>query len=259
MKTQDTALNTELPSKEQEALAQLVQKEETKGAAGTTCIHTNGQPNALQLEESRHDYPLILWHDLTDHQKDDLRLLRQQLTRYEDALRDVRDPQIRSNIDRNYRQIKKCAQALEAKRTKELEQKTKEYKKLDSDQREERLRVYYRDFLKEHEIYYVASSHIYMEYFPDDGKWEEMRTEALHKHYGIRDQQELAAFDDVLEELGRKKVSIECSFFQKNPRVLNLMRRDHWLKPRPGKGATRRPRPLRGEWRAEIRVVGGIS
>jgi hypothetical protein len=25
------------------------------------------------------------------------------------------------------------------------------------------------------------------------------------------------------------------------------------------KGATRRPRPLRGEWHAEIRVVGGIS
>jgi hypothetical protein len=24
-------------------------------------------------------------------------------------------------------------------------------------------------------------------------------------------------------------------------------------------GATRRPRPLRGEWHAEIRVVGGIS
>jgi len=27
-----------------------------------------------------------------------------------------------------------------------------------------------------------------------------------------------------------------------------------WLR-----GATRRPRPLRGEWHAEIRVVGGIS
>jgi hypothetical protein len=25
------------------------------------------------------------------------------------------------------------------------------------------------------------------------------------------------------------------------------------------RGATRRPRPLRGEWHAEIRVVGGIS
>jgi hypothetical protein len=26
-----------------------------------------------------------------------------------------------------------------------------------------------------------------------------------------------------------------------------------------GGGATRRPRPLRGEWHAEIRIVGGIS
>jgi len=26
-----------------------------------------------------------------------------------------------------------------------------------------------------------------------------------------------------------------------------------------GRGATRRPRPLRGEWRAEIGIVGGMS
>jgi hypothetical protein len=184
------------------------------------------------------DFPLLLWQELTDEQRGDLKLLRRQLSWHEEALQQVRSAELRSKIERNYTEIKAGVQAREAELKKELTSKRKEHKKLDEEEIYEELVAIYRDFLKQHEIFYVASLHVYMEYFPEDGKWEEMRTEALHKHYGIRHLKQREAFDDVLDEFGRKRVSIECSFFPKNPRVLNLMRRDHWLKPKPGNRTT---------------------
>jgi hypothetical protein len=234
MNTQQTENGLTVPAPdEKEAGAEALTQEvvttslaESTPDASSTERHSGSDP--------ADEFPLLLWQDLTDEQRGDLKLLRRQLNWYEDALKQVRSAELRSKIERNYSEIKAGAQALEVKLRKVLATKRKEHKKLDEEDSLERLRVIYRAFLQEHEIFYVASLHVYMEYFPEDGKWEEMRTEALHKHYGIRDFKELAAFDDVLEELGRKDVSIECSFFQKSPRVLNVMRRDHWLTPKPG-------------------------
>jgi hypothetical protein len=175
------------------------------------------------------------WDDLTEVERSDLTFLRAQLGEYERILRGEGDQPLTEVLDAEYALYRRRVKELE----KEIEGKIAEAKKalakMEADDRLELLRKYYRGFLAEHEIYYVASLHLYLEYFIEDGKWEEMRPEALHKQYAIRGQDELQAFDDVLDEQGRKKISVENSFYPKSDRVLNQMRRDHWIQPQQGK------------------------
>lgn len=114
-----------------------------------------------------------------------------------------------------------------------LKELTEERENLDNSEKQEKLQQVYAEFLRQHEIYYVASEHLYIQYFPDTGKWERLLPQALQTQYSIRGRS-FDAFDKAMHTLGRKKMSVECSFFPKPDRVLNLMRRDHWLKPQEG-------------------------
>jgi hypothetical protein len=175
------------------------------------------------------------WDDLTEVERSDLSFLRRQLGEYERILRGEGNQPLTEVLDAEYALFKKRVKALEKEVGNKITEAKKILAKMESDERLEVLRVYYRGFLAEHQIFYVASLHLYLEYFKEDGKWEEMRPEALHKQYAIRGQDELQAFDDVLDELGRKKISVENSFYPKSDRVLNQMRRDHWVQPIAGK------------------------
>lgn len=175
------------------------------------------------------------WDDLTEAERSDLTFLRAQLGKYERILRGEGDQPLTEVLDAEYTLYRKQVKELEKQIEGKIAEAKKALAKMEADDRLELLRKYYRGFLAEHEIYYVASLHLYLEYFVEDGKWEEMRPEALHKQYAIRGQDELQAFDDVLDEQGRKKISVENSFYPKSDRVLNQMRRDHWIQPQQGK------------------------
>jgi hypothetical protein len=189
---------------------------------------TTNQPNETPLQMKQ-------WADMSPSERQNIRYLREQLGRYETALELENSPDIRETLEQNYRLIEHQVTNLKVELRKKLDKKSKELAELDEESdKHAKLVEYYHEFLAEHEIYYVASEHLYMEYFSDTGKWEQLRPEALHKQYAIRGTEFLAAFDDAMGELERKKMSVECSFFDKPERILNLMRRDHWLKPIEG-------------------------
>jgi len=112
------------------------------------------------------------WDDISEKEKRDIEFIRSQKSIYEQLLAAETDSGTHTLLEESYTQYKEREADLEKEIQKKLENKRKVLKKLsDGEDKIEKYREYYRKFLEEHEIYYVAAEHVYMEYFPDNGKW----------------------------------------------------------------------------------------
>jgi hypothetical protein len=167
------------------------------------------------------------WEDVPEPERNDLRTaqaFRNELARIVDATND------KATLLACQAELGAVDKALDLI-TKELRNvinsKKKQLKQMEEDEDWEMQVQLYLAILKANEIYYVASEHLYYQ-------WERMCKEAVIIQHSVWGDGAFTAFDEALNQLNRKKMSVECSFFPKPDRVLNLMRRDHWLKPQEG-------------------------
>lgn len=177
---------------------------------------------------------LPTWGTMTAEERANPQYLGEIEKLYKKRIDSTKADDERSDLLNSLAQITEGRQA--ALRTAETRVKDieKELDRVDKADKSEARLLRYKGFVRKHEIYYVATEHVFMQYFPDRGDWCQLRPEALYMQYSISYGDDMEAFQKALADLGRKKMTVECSFYPKPDRVLNLMRRDHWLKPTSG-------------------------
>ncbi|WP_129557249.1 primase-helicase family protein [Azospirillum baldaniorum] len=89
-----------------------------------------------------------------------------------------------------------------------------------------------RAFLEQHEVYYVATGNLFIEYNPVSKDWTIYQEREFKGYYHqFKAAKNMAALDMVMWDMGRKFKRLTYTFDRVDSDTLNLMRRDHWLQP----------------------------
>lgn len=97
------------------------------------------------------------------------------------------------------------------------------------------LEVYFQEMLQEFPFHYVLSTDLYYLYNEVDGKWDFIKPKAMAERFvALREKAPKSLFTDTMEANDRLFTDVKLTYKKVGKNTLNLLTRDHWLKPVPG-------------------------
>lgn len=188
------------------------------------------------------------WKGLTNRQKTDYEFLLEQrdmwAIKVDGELAPITEqlPSWRSYDDAIFaiEQIEEKLQraAEEAEAREEIRKLSKEIHSdeiKEEDQEEfDRHTEFWEGWLKTNDVYFVGHENKYYVYSNKTHQWTDMSPDALRNYHNISGRVKRLAFESVMKNIGRKKLRAEFTHCDVDDETLNMMRRDHWLKPTHG-------------------------